>query len=232
MSDIYKDPNLSSGGFENKVTSYILCMVGFFLGIFISIKLGFNTILTVIVSFVMACIFTIPFMLKFDKTEYDNTEECIKKYSGLKGREKTISMYTDLIEKAPTAEELKKEKEDFRNYIMNSGIEREHNVAIGAGLANGAGGAGAALVTAAELEVDNARIRQQNTESYMRNYMALNHLEKNRYFENNFARPTKDFYRKELENLKKQTVTVKEGSVDEIYKHLKFIEANTDAKRI
>lgn len=84
------------------------------------------------------------------------------KYVNLTGREKRIAMLQDLY------------KMEYNMYqaIMNGGWDfadksqqKEHDVAIHAGIANGLAGGAAAIITAANVAQKNAQIRQQNAEN-------------------------------------------------------------------
>ena len=83
----------------------------------------------------------------------------LNKYADLTGRNKRIAMLSD------RAKELRKKASDQEYYadmLMRSGQQKERDWATWGGIANGLGGLGAGIATAADIQIQNMQIREEN----------------------------------------------------------------------
>ena len=83
----------------------------------------------------------------------------LNKYADLVGKEKRIAMLSD------RAAELRKKAKDQRSYadmLMRSGQQKERDWAVWGGIANGIAGVGAGVATAADIQMQNMQIREEN----------------------------------------------------------------------
>lgn len=83
----------------------------------------------------------------------------LNKYSDLVGKAKRIQMLTDEMQNMlTTATQIEK----TMNTVINSSQQKELNWATWGGIADGIAGPGAGIATAVDVQINNAKIRQQN----------------------------------------------------------------------
>lgn len=141
----------------------------------------------------------------------------LNQYADLTGKDKRITMLSDRA-----AELRKKAKDDkeFADMLMRSGQRKEQDWAVWGGIANGLAGIGAGVSMAADVQIQNMRIRaenEKNRQAALPGYMFMT----NSAYDN---RKNADRIMEEVENIKLKLVA--DTPASELMERISF--SNTD----
>jgi len=140
--------------------------------------------------------------------------ERLNKYSDLTGKAKRIAMLTD---RAAELRAKAKSQKQYAEMLMRSGQQKEHDWATWGGIANGLGGLGAGISTAAEMQIQNMQIRAENEQrrqAALPGYMFMTNSASGNL-------SNADAIMKEIEDFKTKLIS-EEYTAQELMKHIGF----------
>jgi len=159
--------------------------------------------------------FSLAELREKDKNMFDS----LNKYSDLTGKNKRIAMLNDI---AASYWQKAANQKEYANLLMRSGQQKEKNWAVHGGIAQGLGGIGAGIATAAHVQQQNMQIREAN-ENYRRTVLPTHDRLRGSADDN---RNKAAEIMKKIEDFKLKLVS--DESADELMKRISF--SNTDVR--